>query len=467
MADESSEIVSVSGAVSTRFSGYRPLGGHGMMTLGTITGHGRRWFVKSLSPQYRDLSEARAMLAKEYDVMLSLRHESIVRPVAFEEIPGVGPSIIMEYVAGETLSDYLAHATWRQRRAVAKALVEAVAYLHRNGLVHGDLKPDNILVSGSVEVPKVTLIDFNLSDSSAYTEGKTIGGNRRYAAPEQFEPGYVSSPRADVWSLGLLLSEMRLGPLWTPAIRRATCPDADRRLPDASAIAALRRRSGRWVAVLAISLIVSIAALILMSLIPGREGYTSPVISMDTTAIVPAPAEAATPPAIEAAPVVSAGGAPEVGASLPAPAAEAEAASTGNSEDAKWEAAQAVLMKQAAAAIAEIRKEYAAALADPTLKTATDVTERSMEIQNKIGDTFMKLFSDFHQKCPQEVIARHPMEWAHPYNPTIKAQYDAMMADIIKLNERRNELSRQYKEQQKREAVERRQRSTHTAVPSN
>lgn len=245
MEDNSSEIMSLPTAETDGvFSGYKELSRHGVFVLGTVCWHGHVWFVKSLCAELGQSSEARMLLLKEYEILLSFNHPGIVRVVALKGIPGVGLSMLMEHVSGVHLDEYL-HEAGRSRRALlARLLLEAMAYVHSKGVAHLDLKPENILVSGAADNPRVTVIDFNLSDAAQYSRGKTVGGNRAYSAPEQWEAGYVASPRADVWSLGKLLQEIRPGLAWRPIVRRAMIPEPEKRFADASAMLAARRRTG-------------------------------------------------------------------------------------------------------------------------------------------------------------------------------------------------------------------------------
>jgi len=66
-----------------------------------------------------------------------------------EQVEGIGPCIILEYIDGETLEQLLEHGalTLPQQREIARQLCEALAYVHSMGIVHRDLKPENIMVT--------------------------------------------------------------------------------------------------------------------------------------------------------------------------------------------------------------------------------------------------------------------------------------------------------------------------------
>lgn len=221
---------------------YRQISCHGRSVIGTVSGHGRRWFVKSLVPPLADSTPAIRSLRKEFDILLGLNHPGIVRVIEFTEIPGVGPSIIMEYLEGRHLDEAVRKMKASQKREVASQLLEAVGYIHQKGVTHGDLKPENIIVSGGTS-PRLTLIDFNLADSGEYCVDKEAGGNRKYAAPEQFEKGYRLQPSADVYSLGKLLYELNLGRGWRRPVRKAMAQNPADRYPDAGTFKSQLQRS--------------------------------------------------------------------------------------------------------------------------------------------------------------------------------------------------------------------------------
>jgi serine/threonine protein kinase len=78
-------------------------------------------------------------------------------------------------------------------------------YLHANGVVHGDIKPQNIIVDSS---ETVTLIDFGVSsDTLMYTTIKAIVGTRPYIAPEVLKNMDIKLAN-DIWSFGIVLAEM-------------------------------------------------------------------------------------------------------------------------------------------------------------------------------------------------------------------------------------------------------------------
>jgi serine/threonine-protein kinase len=118
----------------------------------------------------------------------------------------------MEFIDGESLEDLVARRafTIEETLRVFAQICEAVAYIHRNGIVHRDIKSQNVkLTSTGV----VKMLDFGIAkDSSSHGLTQTGGviGTPHYLAPEQLN-GRPASPQSDVWALGVLLYEMLTG----------------------------------------------------------------------------------------------------------------------------------------------------------------------------------------------------------------------------------------------------------------
>ena len=150
-----------------------------------------------------------SLLRREYDISCNLQHPYILTPLRYSEDTPVGPAIVMEYVEGCTLTEFVAKGQPHEvlRRLLAEIL-DAVDYLHRKGLIHNDLKPDNILVSNIGN--HIRIIDFGLSDKDAEYLIKRLGGTDGSSAPEVIEdnPDVPFTASSDVWSLGYIIRIM-------------------------------------------------------------------------------------------------------------------------------------------------------------------------------------------------------------------------------------------------------------------
>jgi serine/threonine protein kinase len=120
------------------------------------------------------------------------------------------PFLVMEYVAGKTLEDHLDPSTLTLQRACAWAadLAGALALAHRAGIIHGDVKPGNILVTPE---NKVKLGDFGIARFASQISGSgNLLGTPAYLAPEQIQ-GKPQDPRSDQFALGIVLYQMLTG----------------------------------------------------------------------------------------------------------------------------------------------------------------------------------------------------------------------------------------------------------------
>lgn len=170
--------------------------------------YGRLHILKVLKEEYRGVTLYEQALRKEFDIAYSLDHPHICRIMAMEALPDWGNAIVMEYVDGMTLGDWMdsPYCTEGEAYKVACELCDTLEYLHRRQLVHRDLKPANILITHQGQ--HVKLIDFGLADGDEYEVLKGPAGTLRYMAPEAMRNDGHPDLRADLYSLGVILGEL-------------------------------------------------------------------------------------------------------------------------------------------------------------------------------------------------------------------------------------------------------------------
>ena len=195
---------------------------------------GRRFILKGLPVALRSHPEETARLRKEYSLGLRISHPGIAGIYGFETHPTVGPVIVMEYIDGITLGDYLwknKSIPQKDRVGIARQIADALAYMHSMGVSHRDLKPDNILVTRRNEAK---IIDIGLGDSEDSVIYKQSLGTDEFGAPEQQMP-CVGDSRSDVYSFGRILDmllperkfrKLRKGCLKENPDKRLTMQDA-------------------------------------------------------------------------------------------------------------------------------------------------------------------------------------------------------------------------------------------------
>lgn len=171
---------------------------------------GKRHVIKSLQQLYVGNPLYENLLLKEFDIAYKLEHIHICRTLGWEKHQMLGNGILMEYIDGETLKDFMSGGklTLALGHKIIGELCDALQYIHSKQIIHRDLKPANILITHNGH--NVKLIDFGLSDCDDYHILKIPAGTRQYIAPEQLQEGISPDVRADIYSLGVIINEMNI-----------------------------------------------------------------------------------------------------------------------------------------------------------------------------------------------------------------------------------------------------------------
>lgn len=208
--------------ISPRIGRYDLLEPLGKGSTGTVykakeTASGRIVAVKVLSDEIARDAEARARFYREADAVAGLSHPNIVQILDRGE-DGDRAYLVMEYVEGTSLDVVL-----RRRRLSLQEVVQVVKQVgraleaaHREGIVHRDLNPRNILVSATLSTVKLAHFGISRFDSVARKLGNLTTkemslGTLSYLAPEQAVEGAAVDHRADIYSLGVVFYEALTG----------------------------------------------------------------------------------------------------------------------------------------------------------------------------------------------------------------------------------------------------------------
>lgn len=159
--------------------------------------------------------DAIARLAREARTVAKLQHPNIVTVYAVRRLREGGLALVMQLVPGRTLKQAIAESgafTADQAERVMRDVAQALAYAHSQGVVHRDVKPENIFIDETSG--RAMLSDFGIAHSSEFDSRLTMTGaaigTPAYMSPEQID-GAPANARSDVYSLGLVSWEMLTG----------------------------------------------------------------------------------------------------------------------------------------------------------------------------------------------------------------------------------------------------------------
>ncbi|NWB74568.1 serine/threonine protein kinase [Pseudomonas sp. G5001] len=229
--------------------------------------------IKVLGEAIRESADAHVLLYNEFALTRSLRHEQVVRVYSFEvDAPGQIAFFTMELLQGMTLDRLLLECPgglpWQALQGIAVQLLDALRHSHQQGVLHGDVKPANVMVGDD----GLRLFDFGLGEACGQAPAGSPGLSRSrfnawtpaYAAPELLAGGALSAS-ADLYAVACVLYELAQGRrhasdrparprqlprhCW-PVLRTALTADPERRaitLDELRAVLADRRKGlGRW-----------------------------------------------------------------------------------------------------------------------------------------------------------------------------------------------------------------------------
>lgn len=151
----------------------------------------------------------------ERNILARLQHPNIARLTDGGITAEGRPWFAMEYVEGETLLSYCnrLELSVRERIELFLNVIEAVQYAHKNLVVHRDLKPGNIMITGDDDKPQVRLLDFGIAQILDGPDGESQESRamtRAYASHEQLR-GDSTSTATDIYSLGVMLYQLITG----------------------------------------------------------------------------------------------------------------------------------------------------------------------------------------------------------------------------------------------------------------
>lgn len=168
--------------------------------------------VKVLRPEFNEDSEFISRFQREAEAASKMTHHNIVNLLDVG-MDGDNRYLVMEYVQGKTLKEVI------QERGklsaplacqIAIRILSALEHAHRNGIVHRDIKPQNILVHADGHIKVADFGIARIANSSTLTKGDNVMGSVHYFSPEQAR-GEGANATSDIYSTGIVLYEMLTG----------------------------------------------------------------------------------------------------------------------------------------------------------------------------------------------------------------------------------------------------------------
>ncbi|HEY3803492.1 MAG TPA: serine/threonine-protein kinase [Kofleriaceae bacterium] len=189
-------------------------GGTGGVYLGSHVQTGARVAIKMLDPHWRRHDDVVNRMLAEYEVSRCVSHVGLLEVRGAERMWDGTPYLVMELLDGENLGELVERGTivMNAIAAIGAQIADAVAALHDAGVIHCDLKPDNVFVlyqSGLNGWPRIKVIDYGVSQREAQHDGSTIAGTPSCMPPEQWRGEPVT--KSDVYALGCVLYWMVTG----------------------------------------------------------------------------------------------------------------------------------------------------------------------------------------------------------------------------------------------------------------
>ena len=204
------------------------------------------------------------ILRREYEIGKNLSHGCVVSTIDFAEDTPVGAAIVLEYIDGVTLREYLSdHSTGieAKRKPILNDILSGVDYLHHRGILHNDIKPDNILIN---KLGHARIIDFGFADNDSHYQERMLGTTRGYASPELIKHSDEIDARSDIYAIGCIIQQM-FPNRYKQIVKRCIHPDKTRRFSNIEQLAKAwhrRKQPYRIAAMLLVAVLILLPTLL-------------------------------------------------------------------------------------------------------------------------------------------------------------------------------------------------------------
>jgi serine/threonine-protein kinase len=178
----------------------------------------KRFAIKMLHPEYAREPQVLARFLREAEAAASIASPHVVDVYDVDRLPDGRPYIVGELLEGKELADYLGQSgklEFGEAVSIARQICRALMAAHAKGVVHRDMKPENVFLTGDLKHPTVKVLDFGISkleggSGPQLTRTGMIMGTPSYMSPEQAK-GQKVDHRTDIYAVGAILYCMLTG----------------------------------------------------------------------------------------------------------------------------------------------------------------------------------------------------------------------------------------------------------------
>lgn len=177
---------------------------YGHSRLFTAIYKGKKVVLKTLKEEFANDAQCREELKKEYEATAQLDNRFIRKALGFENVEGLGDCLVLEYIEGKSLAEHVRVGTLNEKqiKSILIDLCDGLNYMHRHGILHCDLKPENIMVTASDCRAKI--IDIGQPEMDYKTDRELLIKENEFIAPELIK-NEEGDPRSDVYSVGKII----------------------------------------------------------------------------------------------------------------------------------------------------------------------------------------------------------------------------------------------------------------------
>ena len=235
---------------------------YGNSRVFTANFHGKKVIVKTLKKEFVDDPACLASLRQEFETTSMLDNKYIRKVMDFVHVEGLGDSIILEYIDGKTLAEHVRVGTLteKQVKGVLAEICDGLNYMHRNGVVHCNLSPENVMVTANDCRAKI--IDIGVPETKMDADRELLIKEMEFVAPEIIKGEDIDS-RADIYSLGKIMEfigERNISKQFHAAATHCTQFSKEQRFENISDVRSAITKGHSFVKVIILAVVAAILA---------------------------------------------------------------------------------------------------------------------------------------------------------------------------------------------------------------